>query len=77
MKLTICPVCEGRGGWNEAPPELGMDWWECEFCKGTGRLSLWKALKFWVVNNAPEWFYDPVADILHRIDTRRRRHENQ
>ncbi len=60
-----CPICNGKGGWQEVVSrELG-GWWEpCPPCEGSGSISLWHRLTMLFWENVPvsfiEWYADRV-----------------
>lgn len=55
-----CPICDGKGGWDENMGEGTVLHEECPFCK-SGKISVFE----WIVNlawqNMPDWLIDSFA----------------
>ena len=62
-----CPVCEGKGVFEEYIDYQLCDKYECPYCKGKARISVfsWLGYHFW--ENAPEWVWDLYIWIADRI----------
>ena len=43
-----CPVCEGKRGWREDFGEGTVLFEGCDYCKETGRISLFKHVGHWL-----------------------------
>jgi hypothetical protein len=58
--MPKCPVCEGEGGWKGEWLFDGC--WEpdvqCSYCRGSGRVSVWRWLYNWLGEHEPEWLID-------------------
>lgn len=64
--MPRCPVCEGEGGWSQDFGEGTTLEEPCNYCPGTGQLSLGEWLGYWWYQYSPIWYQEWLLDRAER-----------
>ena len=51
-----CPLCNGDSGVKNLTYYGG--WEECSYCHGTGIVSLWRRIYWFIWNHLPVWWFE-------------------